>query len=43
MYLQESVTGGIELAPILAAKKNESTKWPLYTSDVTRIYDPKSK
>ncbi|VVC39801.1 Hypothetical protein CINCED_3A019029 [Cinara cedri] len=38
----ETVTGGMELAPMLAAKRKEGTRWPLHTSDVTRIYDPKS-
>lgn len=41
--LQEEVTGGVELAPLLAAKRRHGSNWPLHTSDVTKIYDPKSK
>ncbi|XP_025422501.1 uncharacterized protein LOC112692146 isoform X2 [Sipha flava] len=38
----EAVTGGVELAPLLAARRRQNSKWPLHTSDVTKIYDPKS-
>ncbi|XP_016663915.1 uncharacterized protein LOC100571059 isoform X3 [Acyrthosiphon pisum] len=38
----EAITGGIELAPLLAARRRHDNKWPLHTSDVTKIYDPKS-
>jgi len=37
------MTGGVELAPLLAARRRQESKWPLHTSDVTKIYDPKSK
>ncbi|XP_025200056.1 uncharacterized protein LOC112597984 isoform X2 [Melanaphis sacchari] len=38
----EAITGGVELAPLLASKRRQDTKWPLHTSDITKIYDPKS-
>lgn len=41
--LQEVVTGGVELAPLLAAKRRQGSNWPLNTSDVTKVHDPKSK
>lgn len=37
------MTGGVELAPLLALRRRQEMKWPLHTSDVTKIYDPKSK
>ncbi|XP_050443501.1 uncharacterized protein LOC126847374 isoform X2 [Adelges cooleyi] len=41
--LIEEITGGVELAPLLAMrKKQEIMKWPLHSSDVTEIYDAKS-
>ncbi|XP_050532679.1 uncharacterized protein LOC126900785 isoform X2 [Daktulosphaira vitifoliae] len=36
------ITGGVELAPILARRRRQEIKWPLHSSDVTKIYDPKS-
>ncbi|CAH1726728.1 unnamed protein product [Aphis gossypii] len=38
----EAITGGVELAPLLASRRRQDNKWPLHTSDVTKIYDPKS-
>lgn len=38
----EAITGGVELAPLLASRRRQDIKWPLHTSDVTKIYDPKS-
>lgn len=37
------ITGGMELAPLLAARRRHDNKYPLHSSDVTKIYDPKSK
>lgn len=37
------ITGGMELAPLLASRRRHNNKYPLHSSDVTKIYDPKSK
>ena len=41
--LQEELTGGIELEPLLAIRRRKAKKYPLSTTDVTGPLDIKPK
>uniref|UniRef100_A0A8D9F9Y7 Uncharacterized protein n=1 Tax=Cacopsylla melanoneura TaxID=428564 RepID=A0A8D9F9Y7_9HEMI len=36
---EEMLTGGVELVPLLAARRKQAIKWPLGHTDITRIRD----